>query len=272
MGGNAVSVLGDSHSSGSGASVPAGSGSAGGSTTSGEDGVLGGNQVTLPVSVPVTVGGNAVSVVGDSTSAGGDSSGSVPAGSGSAGGSTTSGEDGVLGGNQVTLPVSVPVTVGGNAVSVLGDSHSSGSSASVPAGSGSAGGSATSGEDGVLGGNQVTLPVSVPVTVGGNAVAVVGDSTTDGPTTTTPGGETPGGGTPGSETPGHETPGATAVGDATAPVGSLSTVTADVPAALSSRLAQTGMEGALLLQLAFLLLLAGGGLVVAARRPVVTLA
>ncbi len=35
--------------------------------TSGEDGILSGNQVLADVNAPVTVSGNAVSVIGDST-------------------------------------------------------------------------------------------------------------------------------------------------------------------------------------------------------------
>ncbi|PKW26960.1 hypothetical protein ATL31_1789 [Phycicoccus duodecadis] len=70
----------------------------------------------------------------------------------------TSGADSLLGGNQVGSVVSIPVTVGGNAVSVLGDSHSSGSSASGGAGSSDAGSSSsTSGEDSAGGGNRPPL-------------------------------------------------------------------------------------------------------------------
>lgn len=41
----------------------------------------------------------------------------------------------------------------------------------------------TDGADGILGGTQLALPLTAPVTAGGNAVAIVGDATTTGPTT-----------------------------------------------------------------------------------------
>ncbi|MBM6401176.1 chaplin family protein [Phycicoccus sonneratiae] len=263
--GNAVSVLGDSHSEGSKAASSAGSGSSGGvGSTSGEDSAGGGNQATAPVSVPVTVGGNAVSVVGDSDSEGSKAASS--AGSGSSGGvGSTSGEDSAGGGNQATAPVSVPVTVGGNAISVVGDSHSEGAATGTSTGSsGTDGASSTTGEDSVLGGNQVGLPVSVPVTVGGNAVSVVGDSTTEGSSTgSPPGTEDPG--TPG--TPGDpgtpDTP-----GDTDVPAGSVTpSAVLDVVAAQAAapQLAQTGVETGALLALALALLLAGAALITTSR-------
>ncbi|GAA4123102.1 hypothetical protein GCM10022415_27790 [Knoellia locipacati] len=94
-----------------------------------------------------------------------------------------------MGGNQVTAPVAAPVSAGGNAVAVLGDASSTGavtSSSPAPA----TPGDVTSGEDSVGGGNQVGLPVTAPVTIGGTAVSVVGDATTEG-STTGPGGSTP---------------------------------------------------------------------------------
>ncbi|WP_454111818.1 hypothetical protein [Microbacterium aurum] len=41
----------------------------------------------------------------------------------------------------------------------------------------------TDGADGILGGTQLALPLTAPVTAGGNAVAIVGDAATTGPTT-----------------------------------------------------------------------------------------
>ncbi len=82
--------------------------------------------------------------------------------------------------------MSVPVTVGGNAVSVLGDSSSTGAAGAHP-GTSATSPTATSGAGGLLGGTQLALPLSVPVTLGGNAISVIGDSTADGPTTGNPG-------------------------------------------------------------------------------------
>ena len=193
--GNAVSVIGDSKSSDSEASVETGSDADAEpeSTTSGEDSIGGGNQVLAPITAPVTIGGNAVSVIGDSHSQGSSTdvtSGGEGSGTGDA---STSGEDSIGGGSQVLAPITAPVTIGGNAVSVIGDSHSEGSSTDVTSGGeGSGTGDAsTSGEDSIGGGSQVLAPITAPVTIGGNAVSVIGDSTTEGGTTSPSGPSTP---------------------------------------------------------------------------------
>ncbi|MGR0218305.1 chaplin family protein [Agromyces sp. ZXT2-6] len=180
--GNAVSVVGDSSSSEATTVVESGDDQSGtDATTSGEDSILGGTQGIVDVVAPVTVGGNAVSVIGDAESS--DATTVVNAGSGSGGDARTSGEDSILGGTQILPDLSLPVTVGGNAVSVIGDAESSDATTVVNAGSGSGGDARTSGEDSILGGTQILPDLSLPVTVGGNAVSVVGDSTTGGSTT-----------------------------------------------------------------------------------------
>src|SRR6266545_5461632 len=149
-------------------------------TTTGSHSVAGGNQVDVPVNAPVTACGNSVSVAGRAISgcapggaASSASTGSASAHSGSAGGAsanastgsqTTSGSHSVLGGNQVDIPVNVPVAVCGNAAAVLGRAMS-GCMPAASASSASAGGAATSsastasqttsGSHSVLGGNQV---------------------------------------------------------------------------------------------------------------------
>lgn len=95
---------------------------------------------------------------------------------------------------QAPVSVSVPVGVSGDAVSVLGDASSGASTGST--GSGSAPVVSTAdGTDGLLSGAQLPVSVSLPVTVAGDAVSVLGDSTAGGPTTgpsdpTTPTGPT----------------------------------------------------------------------------------
>ncbi|MGL1465676.1 hypothetical protein ACSTJV_23990, partial [Vibrio parahaemolyticus] len=86
--------------------------------TDGTDSLGGGNQAALPVSVPVTIGGNAVSGIGDSTSEHATTTGGSV--SGGAGDVLTDGADSILGGNQAVLPISLPLTIGGNAVSGIG--------------------------------------------------------------------------------------------------------------------------------------------------------
>ncbi|WP_210274214.1 hypothetical protein [Microbacterium sp. Se63.02b] len=54
------------HTPGSGTTAPAGP-TTGGNTTSGDDSTLGGTQVTAPVTAPIGVTGNAISVLDDAT-------------------------------------------------------------------------------------------------------------------------------------------------------------------------------------------------------------
>lgn len=109
------------------------------------------------------------------------------------------GSPGVLSGNTVQLPVSVPVNACGNTVNVVGllnpamgnscanigsDSEGGGSGSGTSGGSAHAGvGTATSGSSahsvtqnspGVLAGNGIQLPVDVPVNACGNSADVVG--------------------------------------------------------------------------------------------------
>ncbi|MFJ3817481.1 chaplin [Streptomyces sp. NPDC090056] len=90
-------------------------------------GVASGNSVQVPVHVPVNACGNTVSVVGLLNPAMGNKCANVsgsgkpgtPGGASSAGGHT-SGSPGVGSGNNVQVPVDVPVNVCGNNVSVIG--------------------------------------------------------------------------------------------------------------------------------------------------------
>jgi hypothetical protein len=189
VGGNAISVVGDSSSTGSVTDVgTAPAAPAAGAGSSGDDGILGGTLVSPDATIPVTVGGNAISVVGDSSTE--DSAtgtgGSAPAAG--AAGSGTSGNDGILGGTIVAPDASLPVTVGGNAISVVGDSSSTGSATdSGTAPVAPAAGDGTSGNDGILGGTVIAPVIEIPVTIGGNAISVIGDTDATDSATTVPG-------------------------------------------------------------------------------------
>jgi hypothetical protein len=141
-------------------------------TTSGNGSVGGGNQVSVPISIPVDVCGNAVALLGHAF-AGCEGGASTSHGGGDGGGAArTSGNHSILGGNQVSVPVSIPVNVCGNAVNspatCKGGASTGGGSDSQSSGS------RTSGNYSVLGGNQVKAPVKVPVNICGNAVAILG--------------------------------------------------------------------------------------------------
>ncbi|MEV7615454.1 chaplin [Streptomyces sp. NPDC089799] len=108
-------------------------------------------------------------------------------------GGKTEGSPGLLAGNLVQLPVNAPVNLCGNTVSVVGllnpaagnrcanaDGSASGSSRPGDAGStnGRAGGAHAGGtakdSPGVITGNNIQLPVRLPVNISGNSVNVVG--------------------------------------------------------------------------------------------------
>jgi hypothetical protein len=192
VGGNAISLVGDSSSTGSATEVAGSTPAtpAAGTGTSGDDGVLGGTLVDPTVSLPITVGGNGISVIGDSESNGSatEVAGSAPAAPAAGSGTDTSGNDSVLGGTVVSPDVTVPVTVGGNGISLIGDSSSTGSATEVGGSTPAApaAGAGTSGNDGILGGTIIAPVIELPVTIGGNAISVIGDSETTEPTVVVP--------------------------------------------------------------------------------------
>ncbi|HEV7741128.1 MAG TPA: hypothetical protein VGO65_01790, partial [Pseudolysinimonas sp.] len=106
--------------------------------TDGDGGLLSGTQAILGATLPVTINGNGISIVGDSSSSG-SGSGSSSSGGASTPSGSTSGSNSLLGGTQGLIGADVPVTVSGNAISVLGDSSSEGSLFSGASGSGDAG-------------------------------------------------------------------------------------------------------------------------------------
>ena len=142
-------------------------------------GVLSGNLIQIPVSVPVNACGNDVSVVGVLDSASGNKcSNSGSAGSTAHGKATDS--PGVGSGNLVQIPVSVPVNLCGNSVTGVGGGNTAaGNDCSNGSGKGgdSTGGKARGGSSdspGVGSGNTVQVPVSAPVNACGNSVTVIG--------------------------------------------------------------------------------------------------
>jgi hypothetical protein len=169
-------------------------------TTSGDFSVLGGNQVNIPVSVPVNVCGNAVAVLG-AADAGCKGGATVRQGGGDGygGGRLTSGHHSVAGGNQVGIPVAAPVNACGNAVAVLGTADAGckgGATVRQGGGDGYGGGRLTSGHHSVGGGNQVAVPVSLPINICGNAIGNATASCLGGATTHS-GGSVAGGSTSG---------------------------------------------------------------------------
>jgi hypothetical protein len=169
--GNGAAVLGEADAGCRGGAKINDSGE-GGQTTDGTGGVLAGNQVNAPISIPVNVCGNAVAVAGDSV--GGCEGGALVKSGGDTGsGQETSGIFGVGAGNQANAPISIPVTACGNAAALAGQA-SAFCEGGAHARSGSGGDQHTSGAAGILAGNQGNAPISIPAEVCGNAAAVVG--------------------------------------------------------------------------------------------------
>ncbi|MDF2708011.1 MAG: hypothetical protein K0R62_3663 [Nonomuraea muscovyensis] len=174
--GNSVGVVGESRaSSRGGASVDDQRGGGIPNRTSGDSSILGGNQVNAPISAPVNACGNAVSVFGGATAGCKGGATVKNTGKGGAGGNRTSGDHSILGGNQVVAPITAPVNACGNAVAVIGGAAAGcKGGASVKNSGRGAGGNTTSGRHSILGGNQVVAPISAPINVCGNSVAVLG--------------------------------------------------------------------------------------------------
>src|SRR5918999_324349 len=95
---------------------------------------------------------------------------------GSAFADTTSGDQSLLGGNQINAPVSAPVNVCGNAIAVFGSAQAGCAGGATVKDRRPGGTNTTSGDQSLLGGNQVDAAVNAPVNVCGNAVAALGEA------------------------------------------------------------------------------------------------
>lgn len=143
-----------------------------------------GNQIYIPVSVPVNICGNAAAVLGFAAAGcrgGASVSGAVSPSdfhAGSAGGAGSAGNIAAGAGNLIVIPIETALNACGNAVGNAtahcpGGVWLPGGGPVIVAGSGDRG----IGNLGILSGNMVRIPVSVPVNVCGNAAAALGDST-----------------------------------------------------------------------------------------------
>jgi hypothetical protein len=176
--GNAVAVAGDADaSSKGGSSVQGGNGGGISGRTSGEHSILGGNQANVPITAPINACGNAVSLFGNADAGCKGGSTVKNSGRGGAGHNVTSGRSSILGGNQVVAPITAPINACGNSVAIFGDATAGcRGGASVQNAGGSVGGNRTSGRSSILGGNQIIAPITAPINVCGNSVAVLGRS------------------------------------------------------------------------------------------------
>jgi LPXTG-motif cell wall-anchored protein len=190
-----------------------------GPVTTGQNGILSGNQTAVDAQAPVNLSGNQVTVIGHdnkATSVGGATTGASTA-NGGGGSPTTSGQNGIASGNQTAVGLQVPVNASGNQVTVIGDhntaqsvSGTSTSGGSTPATTGATAGPTTTGQDGLLSGNQTGIGIGLPINLSGNQVTVIGHYNTvtsaSGSTTSasTTGGSTGGGALGGATTSGKD--------------------------------------------------------------------
>jgi hypothetical protein len=139
--------------------------------TSGNYGVLNGTQVYAPIDVPINLCGNALSILGLAQSqaacvnGGGHRTESVS--------QDSSSNYGIANGTQVYAPISAPLNIAGNSIGVAGEANSA---AVAKNESGKPGGFSqdSSRNVGILNGTQLAAPISIPVNVCGNSLAVLG--------------------------------------------------------------------------------------------------
>lgn len=145
--------------------------SAAGGEAAGSPGVLSGNTVQVPVDIPVNVCGNTVDVVGLLNPVSGNSCANASQARACDDGHSTQ-SSGISAGRRAThrgrhagAPADERVVSGGP--------RRPGGSAAGTSGGAHAGGG-THGSSGLLSGNSLRIPVSLPVNVSGNSVNVVG--------------------------------------------------------------------------------------------------
>ena len=191
--GNAVGILGVADARGAGVNFTE-SRRRDVQSTGNNNGILNGTQAYLPVSVPVNVVGNAVAVLGGAHATGVGVNGRTVESArttehGRPGGQSTGDNNGILNGTQIYAPIDVPINVCGNSLAVLGGSYSQAicannvwgghrkgwkkESAQLTEHRGP-GGQSTGDNNGIANGTQLYAPISLPVNLAGNSVALLG--------------------------------------------------------------------------------------------------
>lgn len=166
--------------SASGGGDQASSGASATGSSAGSPGILSGNTIQAPVHVPVNVCGDTVDVVGAGNAAEGNhcrNGGGASTGGGASASGSSAGSPGILSGNTIQVPVDVPVNVCGDTVDVVGVDNGAKDNHCHNAGGSATGSSATgssAGSPGIISGNTIQLPISIPVNLCGDSVDVVG--------------------------------------------------------------------------------------------------
>jgi small secreted domain DUF320 len=196
--GNSVGILGEANSFGTG--VNRVEGTRVGQVNGDNNGIANGTQAYLPISVPLNIAGNSVAVAGEANSAAAAAndvhsrraeSAHTNGGwwGGNGGGQFNGDNSGILNGTQIYAPISVPINACGNSIALLGGAYSQALCGNDVFGgtrvhrirreSGKVTESAwqSNGDNsGILNGTQLYAPISLPVNLSGNSVAVLGEA------------------------------------------------------------------------------------------------
>ena len=182
--GNAAAVLGVANAAGTGVNkiesgkVESGKGGKGDhvdQNTSNNYGVLNGTQVYAPINVPINLCGNALSILGlaNAQAACMNSIGGKHQTEGGWVSQSSSNNYGIANGTQIFAPITAPLNIAGNSIGVAGEANSAAVASNE---SGHDGDISQDSSDnfGILNGTQIAAPITIPVNVCGNALAVLG--------------------------------------------------------------------------------------------------
>jgi len=152
--------------------------------TGANNGIANGTQIAIPVRIPVNIVGNSVGILGEANSQGVGVNNTESARDIQA----TGANNGILNGTQVLVPISVPINAVGNSAAVLGEANATGVGANNVGGRKTESAQTTEGlwpgstaqvtgaNNGILNGTQVAVPISVPINVCGNSLALLGEA------------------------------------------------------------------------------------------------
>lgn len=195
--GNGLGILGEANATGVGVNRLE-HGRRGGDlqSTGNNNGILNGTQVYLPVTVPINAVGNAAAVLGEANATGvgvnnvgrNESARTTEGGWWPGGGVQSTGDNnGILNGTQIYAPITVPINACGNSLALVGGAYSQAICANNVWSHRNKGWKkesartegawqSTGDNNGILNGTQLLAPISLPVNLAGNSVALLGQA------------------------------------------------------------------------------------------------
>jgi hypothetical protein len=182
--GNAVGVLGEANAAGAGVngrkteSAHTNDAHRPGQNSWDNNGILNGTQIYAPIDIPINICGNSLALLGEANSQAvcrNDVGGRHGTESGWAANQNSTDNNGILNGTQLYAPISLPVNLAGNSVSVLGESNAA-AQAINESGHGDGVKQNSSDGNGILNGTQIAAPINVPINLCGNALSLLGEA------------------------------------------------------------------------------------------------